>query len=149
MNNKITSLLIIKPLLLLALVVAFKPAKTTAPSQSKNLTANEFTEEIQAMRGYFLEDQAMKIIISHKRVQSLKVALVESKSEITKELKMSFITMVKNFNNAISEFEELEKYKSKTWNNHRQKFIVLMKKVEKQQFALHKKLGNMRTTVSI
>lgn len=148
MNNKITSLLIIKPLLLLALVVAFKPAPTTTKAPTE-LTTNQFTEEIQAMRGYFLEDQAMKIIISHKRVQLIKTALVDSRIEISNELKTSFIAMVKNFNNAITEFEELEKYKSTTWNDHRQSFISLMKKVEKQQFALHQKLGTMRTTVSI
>ena len=149
MNNKVMALLIIKPLLLLALVVAFNPAATTPKTLTKTLDTAEFTEEIQAMRGYFLEDQAMKIIISHKRVQSIKSDLVDSKIEVSDEMKTGFIKMVKNFNNAITEFEELEKYKSKTWNNHRQNFISLMKKVEKQQFALHKKLGTMRTTVSI
>jgi hypothetical protein len=144
--KKITALLVIKPLIILALVLSLKPAA----EKKVNITNNEtMNEEVQAMRGYFLEDQAMKIIIFHKRVQSLKTALIESHKAPSVELKEMFVSMVKDFNKAIGEFEELEKYKSKTWNKHRQNFISLMKKVEHQQFELHKELGQMRKTVSI
>ena len=146
MSKKITTLLIIKPLIILALVLSLKPAQV---KEKTVVSANSINEEIQAMRGYFLEDQAMKIIIFHKRVQSLKTALIDSYKTPSSEMKKMFVSMVKDFNKAISEFEELEKYKSAKWNNHRQNFIALMKKVEMKQFELHKEIGQMRKTVSI
>lgn len=145
MNNKTTALLIIKPIIILALMLAFRSENV----DKSKLVNSHMTEEVQSMRGYFLEDQAMKIIVFHKRVQSLKNELVSSKQNISEKLKTSFITMVKEFNLAINEFEKLEEYNSKEWNTHRQKFITHMKSVEQKQFSLQKELRSMRTTVSI
>ncbi|WP_127714612.1 hypothetical protein [Halobacteriovorax sp. HLS] len=145
MNNKTTALLIVKPIIILALMLAFRPQTV----DKSNLTNNQMTEEVQSMRGYFLEDQAMKIIVFHKRVQALKNELVSSKLKINEEIKTSFISMVKEFNLAINEFEKLEEYKSENWNNHRQQFITYMKSVELKQISLQKELRTLRTTVSI
>ncbi len=122
----------------MALVIAFKPATHTEPTGQLN-------EEIQAMRGYFLEDQSLKIVLTHQRLQFLKDKIISSKHLATEVLKDKFIKMVKDFNSAITQFEKLEEYKSITWNANRKKFITLMKDVEKQQMTLNEDLGNIRT----
>ncbi|PIK16618.1 hypothetical protein [Halobacteriovorax sp. JY17] len=138
MKNKLTALLIIKPLIILALVIAFKP--------SANLVKTEtLSEEIQSMRGYFLEDQTLKIVVTHKRVQMLKDKILKSNQRIIENHKDQFVKMVKDFNLAIEEFEKLTEYKSKNWNNNRKKFISLMKGVEAQQMDLHQLLSQRRT----
>lgn len=141
MKNKLTTLLVVKPILILALVIAFKP--TTKVSQSNNLN-----EETQTMRGYFLEEQSMKIIVTHKRVQALKEQILGSPKTVMLENKSHFVKMVKDFNLAIEQFEKLTEYKSKSWNTHRKKFIVLMKNIETQQMDLHQSL-TQRKVVSI
>ncbi len=138
MKNKLTALLIIKPLIILALVIAFKP--------SANLVKTEtLSEEIQSMRGYFLEDQTLKIVVTHKRVQMLKDKILKSNQRIIENHKDQFVKMVKDFNLAIEEFEKLTEYKSSNWNNNRKKFISLMKGVEAQQMDLHQLLSQRRT----
>ncbi|WP_372652240.1 hypothetical protein [Halobacteriovorax sp.] len=141
MKNKLTTLLIIKPIIILALVITFKP--TTKISHNINLN-----EETQTMRGYFLEEQSMKLIVTHKRVQALKEKILESSKRVMMQNKGQFVQMVKDFNLAIEEFEKLTEYKSKTWNNSRKKFISLMKNVEVQQMDLHQNLSQ-RKVVSI
>lgn len=138
MKNKLIALLIIKPLIILALVVALKP-------QTKVEKTPHLSEEIQSMRGYFLEDQSLKIVLTHQRLQFLKDKIINSKQLATEGLKNKFIKMVKDFNKAIGHFEKLEEYKSSTWNDSRKKFITLMKNVEKQQMNLNEDLGNIRT----
>ncbi|GEM_PF-4108160 len=141
MKNKLTTLLIVKPILILALVIAFKP--TTKVTQNNNLN-----EETQTMRGYFLEEQSMKLVVTHQRVQALKEQILESSKRVMMQNKKQFVRMVKDFNLAIEEFEKLTEYKSKTWNNSRKKFISLMKNVEVQQMDLHQNLSQ-RKVVSI
>ena len=141
MKNNVMTLLIVKPLIILALVIAFKPT----PQLTNIDTLNE---ETQALRGYFLEDQSLKVIVTHRRIQHLKGQFLESSSSVIKLQKKPFVKMVKDFNLAIKEFEKLTKYKSKTWNSSRKKFISLMKSVENQQIDLHQDLTH-RKMVSI
>ncbi|ATH08696.1 hypothetical protein BIY24_12280 [Halobacteriovorax marinus] len=141
MKVKMTTLLLIKPLVILALVFAFKPSGEIAKTET-------MTDEVQSMRGYFLEDQSMKLVITHKRVQILKGKILQSSNDIITKHKTKFVKMVKDFNLAIAEFEKLTEYKSKNWNESRKKFIVLMKNVEDQQMNLHQILSQ-RKMVSI
>ncbi|WP_417335577.1 hypothetical protein [Halobacteriovorax marinus] len=141
MKVKMTTLLLIKPLVILALVFALKPSTDLAKTET-------MTDEVQSMRGYFLEDQSMKLVITHKRVQILKGKILQSSNEIITKHKTKFVKMVKDFNLAIAEFEKLTEYKSKNWNESRKKFIVLMKNVEDQQMNLHQVLSQ-RKMVSI
>ena len=138
MKNKLVALLIVKPLIVLALVLAFKP--TTQIVQTKPLS-----EEVQSMRGYFLEDQSMKIIITHKRVKMLKNKILESSRSVMENHREQFVSMVKDFNLAIAEFEKLTEYNSTSWNDSRKKFISIMKGVESQQMMLHQNLSERRT----
>lgn len=141
MKSKLTALLIIKPFLILALVLTFKPSPEVS-------TENKLSEEVQSMRGYFLEDQSMKIIVTHKRLQVLKNKILSADRMNLKKHKSNFIKMVKNFNLAINEFERLTNYNSTSWNKSRVRFISIMKKVESQQMNLHHGLSN-RKVVSI
>ena len=141
MKNKLVALLIVKPLIVLALVLTFRP--TTQVAQTQPLS-----EEIQSMRGYFLEDQSMKIIITHKRVKMLKNTILQSNRNVIENHREQFVSMVKDFNLAIEEFEKLTEYNSTSWNDSRKKFISIMKEVESQQMILHQNL-NERRTVSI
>ena len=141
MKNKLVALLIVKPLIVLALVLSFRP--TTQVAQTEPLS-----EEIQSMRGYFLEDQSMKIIITHKRVKMLKNTILQSNRNVIENHREQFVSMVKDFNLAIEEFEKLTEYNSTSWNDSRKKFISIMKEVESQQMILHQNL-NARRTVSI
>ena len=56
-----------------------------------------------------------------------------------------FVSMVKDFNLAIAEFEKLTEYNSTSWNDSRKKFISIMKGVESQQMMLHQNLSERRT----